>query len=384
MGNQSNVTAAAPAGIPIFGAGRHTSVDGRTIDFSDADLAEIAASYNTGVFESPLVVGHPKLDDPAYGWAKSLRVEGGQLFAVPHQVEPQFAEMVNSGRFKKISPSFYLRDTPGNPVPGKLYLRHVGFLGAAAPSVKGLPAVVNLAENDGAVEFAAPLANIGNPLADVLQRLRDLFTAQDAGADSIIASSQIGSIDQIASHADATLSPSYAEHHGGNTTQESDMPNEQQAADFAERQKTLDTRQTDIDTREKTLQSREDKAQRSDAAEFAEGLVKAGQLLPREKAAMVEVLLALPAGASVSFAEGDLTVSQPAPETLRTFLSGLPPRVDYAEKSHADNATNAVSFAAPAGTVIDGQRNELYTRAKQYQAANPNVDWLAAVRAVGG
>lgn len=69
---------------------------------------------------------------------RSLAAGDDGLNAEPHQVDPEFAEMVNAGRFKKISASFYTPDAPNNPVPGVYYLRHVGFLGAQPPAVKGL------------------------------------------------------------------------------------------------------------------------------------------------------------------------------------------------------------------------------------------------------
>ena len=84
------------------------------------------------------MIGHPKDNAPAYAWVKGLSLEGDTLKAELTQIDPEFSEMVQMGRFKKISASFYLEDSPHNPKPGKLYLRHVGFLGAMPPAVKGL------------------------------------------------------------------------------------------------------------------------------------------------------------------------------------------------------------------------------------------------------
>ncbi|CAM5383580.1 hypothetical protein [Rhodanobacter lindaniclasticus] len=128
----------APGLIEIFRAGKHVALDGRELEFSAADLAQIADSYDPALSEAPMVVGHPKLDAPAYGWAKSLRAEGDLLLAEPHQVDAQFAALFNAGRYKKRSASIFLPDTPGNPTPGKMYLRHIGFLGAVPPAVTGL------------------------------------------------------------------------------------------------------------------------------------------------------------------------------------------------------------------------------------------------------
>ncbi len=86
------------------------------------------ASYNPEHHEAPVVVGHPKSNGPAYGWVEKLKRVGGVLMAKLKQVEPAFAEIVEAGRYKKRSASFYADGS----------LRHVGFLGAQPPAVKGL------------------------------------------------------------------------------------------------------------------------------------------------------------------------------------------------------------------------------------------------------
>lgn len=373
--------------LEIFRAGKHIAVDGREIEFSAADVAEIAASYAPAVCEAPLVVGHPKIDAPAYGWAKQLTAKDGVLYAEPHQVDPAFATLVNNGRYKKRSASFYLRDTPGNPTPGKLYLRHIGFLGAVPPAVKGLRDA-QFADGGEAVEFALPTSYLGNSLVDMFQRLRDWFVETQGAerADQIIPQWQIRTIDDL-SHTDSgdgIAAPAYASPVHAGTTLETDMSNNtQQSADFAEREAGLNTRQTEIEQREQALKAREDKSRREDAVAFAAQLVTDGRVLPRHQAPMVELLLALPS-APVSFAEGDATVSKPGAEVLREFLSSLPKQVDFAEKSGRDSDPNrnAVNFAAPPGTTVSAEGSDLYARAKTYQAQHPNVSWLDAVQAV--
>ncbi|MFB9148750.1 hypothetical protein [Roseovarius ramblicola] len=126
--------------LHIFRAGRHTAMSGQSFEFSEAEVEAVAAAYDPALHEAPIVVGHPRTDAPAYGWVKSLRAEGAELFAEPDQVEPAFAEMVRAGRFKRISASFYPPKASANPAPGTYYLKHVGFLGAQPPAVKGLKA----------------------------------------------------------------------------------------------------------------------------------------------------------------------------------------------------------------------------------------------------
>ena len=160
------------------------------------------------------------------------------------------------------------------------------------------------------------------------------------------------------------------------------------AADFAERESQLTARATEIEQREKALKEREDAARRDDAAEFAESLVQAGKVLPRQKAGIVELLLAFPAGTVLNFAEGDgqAATDHEAPELLRTFLDELPKRVDFTEKSagHDNGAPAPANFAAPEGTQVDAGRMELHSKAIAYQAAHPGTAYMAAVKAVGG
>jgi len=114
--------------MEIFTTGRHTSASGSTKEWTEGDLEKMASSYRPDSHEAPIVVGHPKSDAPAYGWIDQLKVVGRKLLARPKQLEPQFAEMVRTGRFKKRSISVYPDGT----------LRHVGFLGAQPPAIKGL------------------------------------------------------------------------------------------------------------------------------------------------------------------------------------------------------------------------------------------------------
>jgi hypothetical protein len=371
------------ASLAIFRAGTHTSVDGRTLTFSEDVIRELAESYDPELHEAPLVVGHPKLDAPAYGWAKSLRAENGVLYAEPHQVEPEFAELVNAGRFKKISSSIYLPDSPGNPKPGKHYIKHIGFLGAAAPAVKGLR-TAQFAAGDGAVEFAGPMNGVRFALVDLFQRLRDHFVEREGAdaADKIIPQWQIRSIDELLTDRDS-VPARYAEPQALETEM-SQTPQQQDAAGFAEREQQIKSREAELAAREQALKEREAKARRDDVVAFADEMVQQGKLLPRERDAIVEVLLAMPADTSVSFAEGGQQVTLPMSDVLRNFIVALPKRVDFAEKSRDDGAPDAVSFAAPSGYALDPARAALHAKAIAYQREHPNTDYLTAVRLVGG
>ena len=113
--------------IEIFRAGDY----GEKGTFTESHIDQIVANYQPGVHEAPAVIGHPKMDAPAYGWFDGVKRDGKILLGKMSQVQPAFAEMVESGMFKKRSAAFY-------KTPNGLSLRHVGFLGAMPPVVKGL------------------------------------------------------------------------------------------------------------------------------------------------------------------------------------------------------------------------------------------------------
>jgi hypothetical protein len=116
--------------IDAFRAGKH----GTKGEFTTADIDRIVANYKPEDHEAPVCVGHPVSNAPAYAWVAKVRRQGDVLQFQSHQVEPQFEEMVEAGRFKKRSASFY-KDKATGLITG---LRHIGFLGAQPPEVKGL------------------------------------------------------------------------------------------------------------------------------------------------------------------------------------------------------------------------------------------------------
>ena len=75
---------------------------------------------------------------PAYGAVGRLVYRDGGLYAEPSWVSPDLVELVRAGRYRKVSASFLPPGAAGNPAPGAFYLKHVGFLGAVPPAVKGM------------------------------------------------------------------------------------------------------------------------------------------------------------------------------------------------------------------------------------------------------
>lgn len=171
--------------IEIFKPGNHTSNSGATVSFSAADLRQIAATYDPGAYDAPVVVGHPSDNAPAYGWVKGLRFDGQALKAELDKVDPAFAELVQAGRYRKVSASFYAPGSPHNPKPGAYYLRHVGFLGAHPPALKGLKAVEFSDATEGVLDFGEreDASEVESLRAEVA-RLRGALEFQEGDAKS--------------------------------------------------------------------------------------------------------------------------------------------------------------------------------------------------------
>lgn len=379
--------------LHIFFAGQHTASNGTKHHFSEADVADLVNSYDPAVAEAQLVVGHPKIEDPSYGGIASLTLDDNGVHATPHNVDAQFAGLVNAGRFPSISASIYRPNDAGNPKPGHFYLRHVGFLGAQPPSLKGLKRpTLNFAENDGALEFAMPLPNrvssLGYYLKKLFQGLRDKAIETDGAekADQQIPQWCIDGITEVTIDYDQANAVFAEAIHATETPM--NQPRDNDAANFAERETQLATRTAEIEQREQALKSREAEAQREDAVSFAESIVREGKVLPHQKPGMVELLLAFPKGTVLNFAEanGQAATDHDAQALLRNFLTDLPKRVDFSEKSgDHSNATYSVSvdFAAPEGAQVDAGRMELHAKAMAYQRQHPGVDYMTAIKAAG-
>lgn len=396
--------ATAPAAkggtLQCFKPGSHLALQGQTIAFGMADLQATAAAYDPKLHEAPLVVGHPELDAPAYGWVAALACRDGALEATPHQVNPEFAELVNSGAYKKMSAAFWSPHAPGNPVPGVFYLRHVGFLGAAAPAVPGLRTPSFAGSEEGVVEFAA-WDSVDQ--ASLWRGLRDWLLGKfgQADADSAVPPYLVASVERAAqAELQADLQTDAPQPATTPATTPAPMPAfgqptppteptvtpEQKAALEAENAR---LRQQLDDQQRASRQARLD-AVHADAVAFADGLVAGGRLPQAHTDVVVSTLdavarLAETEGAVVQFSQGE--AKAPLLPALRELLSRLPAMAEPGQLATAGRAAAApagggVAFAAPAGALVDPERLALHERALSHQRAHPGTSYEAAVRAV--
>ncbi|AXF86407.1 hypothetical protein DTO96_102161 [Ephemeroptericola cinctiostellae] len=370
--------------IEVFRAGTHTDSKGITHSFTVADLDQMAK--NTTPSTAPIVIGHPKTDAPAYGWASEFKRDGDSLFAKFDQVNADFVNAVESGSYKKRSIS-----TAKN-ADGELYIKHVGWLGAAAPAIKGLADVHFAASDDDVVmEFAEfgeaeALREVGwliNTVGNVLRGLREKIIADNGieTADKFIPDWEINGLSNASETIAARLEQNPSNFTDGwdgaelvdlmagtvqariNESSEASKQANTQTAEFSEREAALQSRITELET----------KATRQECQAAVDGWMAAGKLTPALAAGAVDFMVGLrTSDMTFEFAEGDATQSLTQSQWLAHFVEKLHPIQLGKEQGGGD--------ALP---TVNGDAESLKTAAQEYQAAQNehgiNVSWADAV-----
>lgn len=320
--------------IEIFKAGKRTDANGLEVEITTEDLQQAVNAYNVNFHESPAVIGHPKHNAPAYGWVKRLELDGDVLKAEFDQIDPEFAEMVEKGRFKKISSSFYLANSPNNPCPGNLYLRHVGFLGAMPPAVKGLRNPEFADNEQGVVDFSDWAE------ASLWRRLRDWIIGQHgqeeadkAVPDYLVVSVQEESIRNEYKRFNQQEEAGFPVPSFNEPNNDSNQPSEPQGEPEMTAEEIAALKAENEQLKAEKAEAELNKA-KADNADFAEGLVKAGKLAPIAKQQAVDLLnyaSTTMQGGVVEFSEGENLHSK-----LKAFLDAQPQVVNFGEVATKD------------------------------------------------
>lgn len=191
--------------VEIFKGGKQVDSSGTEHD-GDAIIDRAVSSFNAGEHEPPLVVGHPKDNAPAFGWARELKKEAmdgtNVLLAKFGDVVPEFEQLVQAGRYKKRSAAFY--------PDGRL--RHVGFLGAVPPAVGGLADLNFQDEEQEPVSFEFYDHKLGI-LGRMFSRFREWIIEKEGveAADRIIPDYDIDFLKEEASRPEEETSTAYSE-----------------------------------------------------------------------------------------------------------------------------------------------------------------------------
>lgn len=285
--------------IEILKIGKVKDNKGKWHNFTEKDLDSFIEMYEERKNDAPVVIGHPKNDSPAYGWVEKLKRDGNILKASFKDLVPEFVKAVKKKMYKYISISF-------NPITKKL--RHIGFLGGAAPAVEGL-GEANLSEFEEeyiTVEFAEDertewserrIRSIGR----LFQRIREFFI-EKWGIDetnNIISAYDADYLKEIPPkiESEAKSVSSFNE----NKTEEVNMDElekvKQQLLDKEEELTNLteeaNNKETENKKLKKDLADIEQEGREKEVSEFVASLKKEGKLLPKHEKTVSEILMNL-------------------------------------------------------------------------------------------
>lgn len=142
---------------------------GREVPVTELEMELMATGYDRKTHAAPLVIGHPADNRPAYGEVLSFVAAGPAMFAIA-EVNDELVSAVRAKRYVSVSTSYW---QAGQKFPYP-YVRHVGFLGAMPPAVKGMqPIDFSAADEETAVSFAT----ISGKVPSSKCRETQLFTA---------------------------------------------------------------------------------------------------------------------------------------------------------------------------------------------------------------
>ncbi len=271
-------------------------------------LSQVVANFEPKTWQAPLTmsgesaqaqIGH-RDDAPALGWVKELKADNGVLKARFEKVHPELETLVQDGRFPNRSAGFYTNPQGNGPV-----LRHVAFLGAMPPEVKGL-APIAFGENQ---EFVTIYFSEEDPM-DVQEIKKTFSEVLREFAESV------GLKKKVEDQGPPAKTFSEAEMEAAKVAAAASAKAEAERQ-FAE-QKTAAEKLT---------------AKKAAIQAFIGKLTPAGKWLPAFKeAGLVEFMEALPNEATLEFGEGDKKKKLSPLAIFQAFLEGLPARIEFGER----------------------------------------------------
>lgn len=291
----------------IFVTGVHTSANGTTKEWTIEDLDRIVAQFNENKPTVPIVIGHPKTNNPAYGWVDTIKRSGNKLIATFKQVNDEFAQWVNKGLYKNRSISLY----------PDLNLRHIGFLGAVPPAIKGLTEF-QFEENQNEFEEYT---------VEITQN-KEVDTVESVELEEL----------------------------------------KKQNSDFSEQISEKDKRIQELETKI----AEQEKAKRlAEHEQFAEQLVKDGNITPAQKNYVTDFMEVCSNQGSFDFSEGE---EKDVLKTFKEFLKGIK-QIDFSEianKKTADDNQDSIDFS-DATSIAEA----IAKRKDEYKKLNKNVSETA-------
>ncbi len=377
-------------GIEVLKPGTYVDANGVNVEVTLSMMADMAAAYDPSVLDAPAVIGHPKMDAPAYGWLRNFRVDGEILLCDAEDVDVGFAEVLRKRRYKNKSLSFYRPTSPGNPKPGRCYPKHLGLLGARAPAVTGLKPIHLAAAGSGpatiddgavSVDLAEPSSGLFRVIANAFSAIRDHLVETEGAekADGIVNSWVVNRIRDAAAEMEADQLPPALSTHIDQIDKGRQMANPTPDAAI------LAAREADLAAREAALieRERQDRQLRDEA--FVEKLIAEARVPAGERQNILAELASMDDGAptvSLAAEAGDAVLSQHAAYCRR--LAAIPAKVQLGEhRPQGGDLDQVVDFAVPDGCAVNPSSLDLHRRASVLQAQIPGLAYLDALKRVG-
>ena len=357
-----------------FKSGLRKDSQGRSKTWTHDELDEIVANTNARIEKNmfsgaPFVVGHPKTNDPAYGWTKNVKRDGDTLLIKGDEatLHKEFADGVESGLW----PNRSIRIGKGKD---GFYLAHVGFLGAAPPAVDGMDAVYAADEGEF-FDYADNDTYTPNVLVRTLRRFREYIINKDdiETADNIIPDHEIESLGDHVNRLreennpnQPTTSFNKPDSEGDKTMSDFTQADIDAAVEKArkdERTKVEGDFSKQLSDKDTELKGEREQRLRADFTKQVDDLVTANKITPAQSEGMVDFMLQLADGEATEFefsaGEGDKkTTFKKTPVAFFTdFVSKIGKQVDTGETDFTDGDLD-----------FNGDANAMAKAATDYQA----------------
>ena len=381
----------------IFEGGKQKASNGKIINLSESDLDQVIE--NSQGRDIPLVIGHPKEADPAYGWSKEYKREGLKLFTRSHSFADEFSDAVQHKHFPKRSVSLEPSENGG------LQIRHVGFLGAVPPAVKTLTDI-EFAQSDESLTFDFSMSaderrEVGfsfKNIAGYFRRLKNSMIEKTSleEADKLMPEWELNDLEETARSIRQPQAPTHSFSDQpqtiptDNTGDSAVTFSQEEAQRLADENKQL---KQEVDDKDKTISKQKNEhnfaAAKTAATELVTPLLKEGKLLPANTKGdglvnFMAQLQTLPAEDSTfEFSEGEgdeaKKVEMPLYDFMVDFVNQLNPQIKLGRESSesADDTTEESSDFY--GHNVDADNLAFTRKAKKYAADN-NVDFVTAVK----